>query len=94
MNINFIKNPDLTARQANSLLKAELKRRNLPFEKISAQTVSFAGFGYGSSIFVEIHKWTTNQEAFQELRAFAASKGFHVEIASHADKSPVFSGGI
>lgn len=88
----FIKNPDLTARKAGSLLKAELKRRNLTVHKVVTRTVSFAGFGFGSSIFADIYGWTPNP-VFGELKDFGAKNGFHVDIASHSDGSPVFSSG-
>jgi hypothetical protein len=88
---NFIKNPDLTARKAGSLLKAELQRRKLSFQKVSSRTISFAGFGYGSSIFVDVYGWVTNPTAWRELLEFAHKNGFHLEVASYADGSPVFS---
>jgi hypothetical protein len=88
----FAQDPTLTARKASSLLKKELQARKLPFTTLKARTVSFADLARCSRIFVGIKGWQTNFDAYKDLVAFSASKGFYIEVLSHADGSPVFSG--
>lgn len=45
----------MTPHQAKKDVSARLARAGVPFTKLTAKTVSFDGFGYGSAVFVTIH---------------------------------------
>ena len=87
----FKENPNLTARQAGSLLKAELQRRNLAFAKVKSRSISFQDLARYSRIFAGIEGWVSHPTAYGELKAFAAEHGFYIEILTHADGSAVWS---
>lgn len=46
--------------EAKARVKALLEALGLPFEKLSAKSTSFSGFGYGTGLFVKIHGWKPN----------------------------------
>lgn len=70
----------LTTSEAKSVIKAELQKRSLHFTKLTARTVSFSGFGYGSCIFVKIHGWKPDP-VWADLKAIAKEQGFCIESA-------------
>jgi hypothetical protein len=69
----------MTPREAAKTLKAELVRRVLPFNKISAKTVEFTDLARARAIFVKIHGWLPSPYA-DELKAFGKANGFNVEF--------------
>ena len=51
----------MTMSEAKKDCKARLDKAGVPFEKLKGETVSFEGFGYGRSLFVNIHGATAKQ---------------------------------
>lgn len=45
----------MTTHEAKADVKRRLLAKGVPYGKLTAKTVSFEGFGYGSSAFVTIH---------------------------------------
>ena len=45
----------MTSSEAKRDYAARLTAANIPFSKLAAKTVSFEGFGYGRTVFVEVH---------------------------------------
>ncbi len=45
----------MTIPAAKKEVAAKLTQAGIPFQKLTGKTESFAGFGYGSAIFVTIH---------------------------------------
>lgn len=45
----------MTVHEAKSDVKSRLDKAGIAFDKLTAKTTSFAGFGYGDAIFVTIH---------------------------------------
>jgi hypothetical protein len=64
--------------QAKKIIQAELEKHNLPYEKLTARTISFSDLARASCVFVKIHGWQPNP-AWEELRAVAVANGFRIE---------------
>lgn len=71
----------MTPNDAKKLLSTELQRRNVPFEKMTAKTVSFSDLARGSGLFVRIHgvPAQSTPELWQSLKVIAKENGFFVE---------------
>ena len=46
----------MTTSEAKKDAKARLERHGVAFDKLTAKTVSFQGFGYGCTVFVKVHE--------------------------------------
>ena len=59
----------MTASEAKKDVKARLERHGVAFDKLTAKTVSFQGFGYGCTVFVKVHgaKIPRNIQSMQEV---------------------------
>ncbi len=69
---------DLTPSQAKKIIKFELDRRELPYTKLTAKTISFSDLARADCIFVKIHGWQPNP-IWDELKATAIARGFRIE---------------
>lgn len=71
----------MTTGEAKKLIAAELKRRNVSFEKMTAKTVSFSDLARGSGLFVSVKgvPAQTTPELWDALRAIAKQHGFFVQ---------------
>jgi hypothetical protein len=45
----------MTITEAKKDVKARLDKAGIAFDKLTAKTTSFSGFGYGSGLFVKVH---------------------------------------
>lgn len=68
----------MTCNRAKMLIKKELVKRGLAYERLSAQTVSFSDLARGGCVFVRVHGWTPDP-SFEALEAVARQHGFRVE---------------
>jgi len=64
-------------RETKRVTKLYLEELALPYDKITARTVSFCDLARGSCIFVTIHGWTPNSYG-EEIRFFAKRNGFRI----------------
>lgn len=64
--------------EAKRIIKNELDRLNLPYDKITAQTISFSDLARDSCIFVSIHGWQPNPK-WSDIKKLAKDNGFVVE---------------
>lgn len=70
------------AREARKLTVVKLAEMNLTYESVKAKTVSFAGLGYGSAVWVTINKLQTQNIAdVNNLKAYAKENAFFVECS-------------
>lgn len=60
----------ITTNDAKKLLKAELERLKIPYDKLSARTVRFA-VARDSMIFVTIHGWQPDAHNYDRIVAFS-----------------------
>ena len=49
------KGVNMTTGEAKKDLAKKLSDLRIPFEKLTARTISFQGFGYGNALFVSVH---------------------------------------
>jgi hypothetical protein len=82
----------MTTSEMKKDAKARLEKAGIAFDKLTARTVSFAGFGYGNCTFVKVHNPQTGfgphrREAFSSVPA-PSKGGYSVEWSD-----AVFSGG-
>lgn len=80
----------MTPQQAKNIIRAELERRGLSFEKLTARTIGFQDLARANCVFVKIHGWQANIKrdveglpvpttSWDELRQVAVSNGFRIE---------------
>ena len=69
-----------TISQAKKIIRQNLVDLNLPYDKLTAKTISFSDLARGSCIFVKIHGWQPNPKA-EILRNIAIENGFRVEFS-------------
>jgi hypothetical protein len=78
----------LTPAGAKKIIKAELEKRNLPYTKLTAKTISFSDLARASCIFVKIHGWSSlatssiavgEPSAWSQLKEVAIQNGFRIE---------------
>jgi hypothetical protein len=67
--------------EAKKILKPELDRLGIVYDKLTARTRAFNGFGYGRAVFVHVHGWAGGPENV-ELKRIAHDHGFCVECDS------------
>lgn len=67
----------MTTHEAKKLLRDELDRRELPYDKLSARTIGFSDLARTDMVFVTVHGWEPNPVA-TELNQFASDHGFRV----------------
>ncbi len=68
----------MTPHQAKKIIADALRTMHLPGYKLTAKTISFSGFGYGSRIFVKIHGWQPG-DGWRVLASLAHDNGFSIE---------------
>ena len=68
----------MKAHEAKGIIKAELDKRELPYDRLSAKTISFVDMGRGDCVFVKIHGWKPSP-VYGELEAIAKTHGFRIE---------------
>jgi len=54
---------NMTTNEAKKDLAKKLSDLHIPFEKLTARTISFQGFGYGNALFVSVHGATWRKDA-------------------------------
>lgn len=77
----------ITPSEAKKVLAAELNRRQFPYTKLTAKTISFVDLARASSIYVKIHGWAftvfqtpeASCDAWAEMKLFAKNHGFFIE---------------
>ena len=67
-----------TTHKAKKILKTELDRLGLGYDKLTARTVNFSDLARSSAVFVRIHEWKPGP-AWSQLQAVAKSHGFFIE---------------
>ena len=68
----------VTTFQAKNIIKNELNKRELPYNKLTARTIGFSDLLRGDCIFVKIHGWNPNPQ-WDELKNIAKENGFCIE---------------
>jgi len=74
-----IESENLTAHQAKKLLAQFLEEMEMPYTKLTAQTVGFVDLARTSCIFVMIHGWKPHPAA-SAIKEFARQHHFCVEF--------------
>lgn len=69
----------MTPAKAKKLIEDELKKLGLPYERITAKTISFQDLARDGKIFVKVHGWKPNP-AGARLEQVARENGFKVDL--------------
>ena len=69
----------LTPARAKKILIEEMNRLEIPYSKLTAQTVCFGDLTRASCLFVKIYEFNTPQHA-EKLEAMARKHGFRVQL--------------
>ena len=67
----------MKANEAKKIIKQALEERNLPYDKLTAETMDFTDLARSQCIFVKIHGWKPNP-LWAELKQIASYHDFRV----------------